>query len=41
MSLKLSILDQSAAAAGRSHDVTIRQTLALAQQAEDWGYHRF
>jgi luciferase family oxidoreductase group 1 len=41
MSLKLSILDQSAAASGRGQDVTIRQTLALAQQAETWGYHRF
>jgi luciferase family oxidoreductase group 1 len=41
MSLKLSILDQSAAASGRGQDVTIRQTLALAEQAEAWGYHRF
>ena len=41
MSLKLSILDQSAAALGRGQDVAIRQTLALAQQAEAWGYERF
>lgn len=41
MTLKLSILDQSVAAFGRSHDVTIGQTVALAQQAEAWGYHRF
>jgi luciferase family oxidoreductase group 1 len=41
MGLRLSILDQSVAAAGRGHDDTIRQTLALAQQAEAWGYHRF
>ncbi len=41
MGLQLSILDQSVATAGRGHDETIRQTLALAQQAEDWGYHRF
>ena len=41
MTLKLSILDQSAAASGRGQDETIRQTLALAQQAEAWGYHRF
>ena len=41
MNLRLSILDQSVAAAGRGHDETIRQTLALAQQAEAWGYHRF
>lgn len=41
MSLKLSILDQSVATAGRGHDETIRQTLALAQHAEALGYHRF
>jgi luciferase family oxidoreductase group 1 len=41
MDLRLSILDQSVATAGRGHDETIRQTLALAQQAEAWGYHRF
>jgi hypothetical protein len=41
MSLKLSVLDQSAAAEGRGQDATIRQTLALAEKAEAWGYHRF
>ena len=41
MGLLLSILDQSVASAGRGHDETIRNTLALAQQAEAWGYHRF
>lgn len=41
MGLRLSILDQSVAVSGRGHDDTIRQTLALAQQAEAWGYHRF
>jgi luciferase family oxidoreductase group 1 len=41
MNLKLSILDQSAAADGRGQDDAIRQTLALAQKAEAWGYHRF
>jgi luciferase family oxidoreductase group 1 len=41
MALRLSILDQSVAAAGKGHDDTIRQTLALAEQAEAWGYHRF
>lgn len=41
MGLRLSILDQSVASAGRGHDETIRNTLALAQQAEAWGYHRF
>ena len=39
--MRLSILDQSVAIAGRGHDETIRHTLALAQQAEAWGYHRF
>ena len=39
--MRLSILDQSVATAGRGNDETIRQTLALAQQAEAWGYHRF
>lgn len=39
--MRLSILDQSVATEGRTHDATIRQTLALAQQAEAWGYHRF
>jgi luciferase family oxidoreductase group 1 len=41
MALKLSILDQSAATTGRGQDETIRQTLALAERAEAWGYHRF
>ena len=41
MELRLSILDQSVASAGRGHDETIRNTLALAEQAEAWGYHRF
>ena len=41
MALRLSILDQSVAVAGKGHDDTIRQTLALAGQAEAWGYHRF
>ena len=39
--LKLSVLDQSVAASGRSQDAAIRQTLALAPQCEAWGYHRF
>ncbi len=39
--LKLSVLDQSVAAAGRSQDAAIRQTLDLAFQCEAWGYHRF
>ena len=41
MGLRLSILDQSVATSGRGHDETLRNTLALAQQAEAWGYDRF
>jgi hypothetical protein len=41
MSLKLSVLDQSAAAQGRGQDATIRQTLALAEKAEAWGMTAF
>ena len=41
MNLQLSILDQSVATAGRGHDATLRQTVALAEQAEAWGYRRF
>jgi luciferase family oxidoreductase group 1 len=39
--LKLSVLDQSVAVAGRSHVSSIQNTLALAQACEAWGYHRF
>jgi luciferase family oxidoreductase group 1 len=39
--LKLSVLDQSVAASGRSQDTALRQSLALAQQCEAWGYHRY
>ena len=35
------MLDQSVAVAGKSQDEAIRQTVALAQQCEAWGYHRF
>ena len=41
MTLQLSILDQSVATEGRGHDETLRQSLALAEQAETWGYRRF
>ena len=41
MSLKLSVLDQSAAVTGRTEDASIRQTLELAQHAETLGFHRF
>ena len=39
--LKLSILDQSIATAGRPQGEAIRNTLALAPQVEAMGYHRF
>lgn len=39
--LRLSVLDQSVAAAGRTQDCAIRETLALAQDCETLGYHRF
>jgi len=40
MSLKLSVLDQSVAMAGRGQDQSIRQTVALAIEAERLGYAR-
>ena len=39
--LKLSVLDQSPAADGESAELALRHTIELAQQAEEWGYHRF
>jgi len=39
--LRLSVLDQSVAVAGRGQDEAIRQTLSLAQHAEALGYDRF
>jgi luciferase family oxidoreductase group 1 len=39
--LRLSVLDQSVARAGRPHGESIRHTLALAQACEALGYHRF
>ena len=39
--IKLSVLDQSVAALGRSQAEAIRQTLALAPWCESLGYHRF
>jgi luciferase family oxidoreductase group 1 len=41
MPLTLSILDQSTIVAGRGPDDAIRETLALARLADDWGYHRY
>jgi luciferase family oxidoreductase group 1 len=39
--LRLSVLDQSVAVAGRPQDTALRQTLGLAQHCEALGYHRF
>ena len=39
--LRLSILDQTIAAAGRSNGVAVRDTVALAQYCEKLGYSRF
>lgn len=41
MQLKLSVLDQSVALAGRGEDEAVRDTLALAEHAESLGYERF
>ena len=39
--MRLSVLDQSVALEGQGQDAAIRDTLALAQQAESLGYARF
>ncbi len=39
--MRLSVLDQSTAAKGRSQDEAIRETLALARRCDALGYHRF
>jgi len=41
MPLALSILDQSTVASGRTPPEAIRETLALAQLADGWGYRRY
>src|SRR5919199_2911014 len=41
MTLRLAILDQSTIASGRGADAAIRETLALAKLADDWGYDRY
>jgi luciferase family oxidoreductase group 1 len=41
MPLALSILDQSTVASGRTPAEAIRETLALAQLADGWGYRRY
>ena len=39
--MKLSVLDQSTASKGRTQDVAIRETIALARHCEALGYHRY
>jgi luciferase family oxidoreductase group 1 len=39
--IRLSILDQSPVKKGSSAEEAVRQTIELAQKAEQWGYHRF
>jgi luciferase family oxidoreductase group 1 len=39
--LRLSVLDQSVACAGRPHDASIRNTVALAEHCEALGYERY
>lgn len=41
MPIALSILDQSSVVTGRGPDDAIRETLALARMADQWGYHRY
>lgn len=39
--MKLSVLDQSTSARGKTQDFAIRETLALAKHCEALGYHRY
>ena len=39
--MRLSVLDQSTAAQGRTQDKAIRETLALARRCDALGYHRY
>src|SRR5690349_7470855 len=39
--MKLSVLDQSTASAGRGEDAAIRDTLTLARRCDALGYHRY
>ncbi|MDQ8700609.1 LLM class flavin-dependent oxidoreductase [Hyphomicrobium sp. LHD-15] len=39
--IRLSVLDQSATSAGRSHQATLQNAIALAQHCERLGYHRY
>lgn len=39
--MRLSVLDQSTASMGKTQDVAIRETLALARHCDELGYHRY
>src|ERR1043165_3294841 len=39
--MRLSVLDQSTASKGKTQDLAIRETLALARWCEELGYHRY
>lgn len=39
--MRLSVLDQSTASKGRTQDVAIRESIALAQHCDRLGYHRY
>jgi len=39
--MRLSVLDQSTASKGRTQDVAIRESLALARHCDQLGYHRY
>jgi luciferase family oxidoreductase group 1 len=41
MAYRLSLLDKSPVAPGETPGAALQRTLQLAQQAEDWGFHRF
>ncbi|WP_430534834.1 LLM class flavin-dependent oxidoreductase [Listeria rocourtiae] len=41
MGFRLSLLDQSPIEDGKSAYQALQQTIALAEKAEEWGYHRF
>ncbi|MDG5473539.1 LLM class flavin-dependent oxidoreductase [Jeotgalibacillus sp. ET6] len=41
MTINLSILDQSAISEGSTAEEGLRQTIELAQRADEWGFHRF
>ncbi|MGY1897563.1 LLM class flavin-dependent oxidoreductase [Nocardia gipuzkoensis] len=40
-SIRFSVLDRSRVRRGESHPAALRETVAFARLAEEWGYHRF